>query len=67
MTEPAITQDLISSHGINAEPSTFGLKMALMYDEFGRALERLEPVGPRLARAARAARATPPRRRPRFY
>jgi len=30
------------SHGIHAEPSTFGLKMALMYDEFGRALKRLE-------------------------
>lgn len=29
------------SHGIHAEPITFGLKMALMYDEFGRALERL--------------------------
>src|ERR1700720_3382093 len=25
------------SHGIHAEPITFGLKMALMYDEFGRA------------------------------
>src|SRR6266481_3142187 len=24
------------SHGIHAEPTTFGLKMALMYDEFGR-------------------------------
>ncbi len=30
------------SHGIHAEPTTFGLKMALMYDEFGRALSRLE-------------------------
>src|SRR5215469_2982628 len=30
------------SHGIHAEPTTFGLKMALMYDEFGRALKRLE-------------------------
>jgi adenylosuccinate lyase len=30
------------SHGIHAEPITFGLKMALMYDEFGRALGRLE-------------------------
>lgn len=30
------------SHGIHAEPLTFGLKMALMYDEFGRALQRLE-------------------------
>ncbi|MCP5524605.1 MAG: adenylosuccinate lyase [Verrucomicrobiales bacterium] len=30
------------SHGIHAEPTTFGLKLALMYDEFGRALRRLE-------------------------
>jgi adenylosuccinate lyase len=30
------------SHGIHAEPTTFGLKLALMYDEFGRALTRLE-------------------------
>jgi len=30
------------SHGIHAEPTTFGLKMAVMYDEFGRALRRLE-------------------------
>ncbi len=34
------------SHGIHAEPTTFGLKMALMHDEFGRAERRL--------RAARA-------------
>ena len=30
------------SHGIHAEPTTFGLKLAVMHDEFGRALERLE-------------------------
>ncbi len=30
------------THGIHAEPITFGLKMALAYDEFGRALRRLE-------------------------
>lgn len=30
------------SHGIHAEPITFGLKLALMFDEFGRAEERLE-------------------------
>lgn len=29
------------SHGIHAEPITFGLKLALMYDEFGRAADRL--------------------------
>ena len=30
------------THGVHAEPITFGLKLALMYDEFGRALTRLE-------------------------
>ncbi len=30
------------SHGIHGEPTTFGLKMALMHDEFARALERLQ-------------------------
>lgn len=30
------------THGVHAEPITFGLKMALMYDEFGRAAKRLE-------------------------
>ena len=30
------------SHGIHAEPTTFGLKLALMHDEFSRSLERLE-------------------------
>ena len=29
------------THGVHAEPITFGLKMALCYDEFGRALSRL--------------------------
>ena len=29
------------SHGIHAEPITFGLKLALMFDEFGRAQDRL--------------------------
>jgi adenylosuccinate lyase len=37
------------SHGIHAEPTTFGLKMALMYDEFGRALERLQAARARVA------------------
>jgi adenylosuccinate lyase len=32
------------SHGIHGEPTTFGLKLALMYDEFKRALRRLETV-----------------------
>ena len=30
------------SHGIHAEPITFGLKLALMFDEFGRAEARLQ-------------------------
>ena len=36
------------SHGIHAEPITFGLKLALMYDEFSRALERLEQTRERI-------------------
>ena len=36
------------SHGIHAEPVTFGLKLALMYDEFGRAIERLEQMRERI-------------------
>jgi adenylosuccinate lyase len=32
------------SHGIHAEPITFGLKMALMYDEFTRTEARLRSV-----------------------
>jgi adenylosuccinate lyase len=30
------------SHGIHAEPMTFGLKMALWYDEMGRNFDRIE-------------------------
>src|ERR1700679_2957927 len=40
--EHKMTPMIGRSHGIHAEPITFGLKMALMYDEFGRALRRLE-------------------------
>jgi adenylosuccinate lyase len=36
------------SHGIHAEPVTFGLKLALMYDEFGRAEERLAQTTERI-------------------
>ena len=36
------------SHGIHAEPVTFGLKLALMYDEFGRALARIEEIQKRI-------------------
>ena len=30
------------THGVHAEPTTFGLKLAVFYDEFRRHLERLE-------------------------
>jgi adenylosuccinate lyase len=36
------------SHGIHAEPISFGLKMALMYDEFTRSLERLREMRERI-------------------
>ena len=39
--EHMLTPMIGRSHGIHAEPTTFGLKMALMYDEFGRGLERM--------------------------
>jgi len=42
--EHILTPCIGRSHGIHAEPTTFGLKLALMYDEFGRAHERLERV-----------------------
>jgi len=37
------------SHGIHGEPTTFGLKLALMHDEFGRAEERLVAARKRVA------------------
>ena len=37
------------SHGIHAEPVTFGLKLGVMYDEFGRAIERLRQTRERVA------------------
>jgi adenylosuccinate lyase len=37
------------SHGIHAEPTTFGLKMALMFDEFGRAERRLKELRKQVA------------------
>src|SRR5580692_10689816 len=37
------------SHGIHAEPITFGLKMALMYDEFGRVERRLRAAREEIA------------------
>src|SRR5213594_4593505 len=40
--EYMLTPCIGRSHGIHAEPTTFGLKLALMYDELGRARQRLE-------------------------
>jgi adenylosuccinate lyase len=37
------------SHGIHAEPVTYGLKLALMYDEFGRAETRLREARAQIA------------------
>ncbi len=37
------------SHGISAEPITYGLKLALMYDEFGRAESRLKEAREQMA------------------
>jgi adenylosuccinate lyase len=37
------------SHGIHAEPTTFGLKLALMFDEFGRGVERMTAARQRAA------------------
>jgi adenylosuccinate lyase len=37
------------SHGIHAEPITYGLKLALMYDEFGRAEKRLREARNQIA------------------
>ena len=36
------------SHGIHAEPITFGLKLALMFDEFSRATQRLTQMRERI-------------------
>src|SRR5213596_116512 len=39
--EHKLTPTIGRSHGIHAEPTTFGLKLAYAYAEFGRAKERL--------------------------
>jgi adenylosuccinate lyase len=36
------------SHGVHAEPISFGLKLALMYDEFARAIQRLVQMRERI-------------------
>src|SRR2546430_295842 len=43
------TPEIGRSHGIDAEPTTYGLKMALMFDEFGRGLERIKGARTRVA------------------
>jgi len=40
--EHQMTPCMGRSHGIHGEPTSFGLKLALMHEEFRRALERLE-------------------------
>jgi len=45
----AFTPMIGRSHGIHAEPTTFGLKMALMFDEFGRAERRLKDIRKQVA------------------
>ena len=40
--EHKMTPQMGRSHGIHAEPVTFGLKMALWYDEMARNLKRME-------------------------
>ncbi len=37
------------THGVHAEPVTFGLKMALWYDEVSRQIERLKLAGEQIA------------------
>jgi adenylosuccinate lyase len=41
-TQHQFTPMIGRSHGIHAEPTTFGLKLALMYDEFDRVRQRLQ-------------------------
>ena len=42
--EHKMTPCIGRSHGIHGEPTTFGLKLALMHEEFSRALSRLRHV-----------------------
>ena len=48
-SEYRLTPMIGRSHGIHAEPITFGLKLGLMYDEFSRAIERLQQTRCRVA------------------
>ena len=47
--EHKLTPMMGRSHGIHAEPITYGLKLALMYDEFGRAQLRLREARDQIA------------------
>src|SRR6201996_916179 len=47
--EHKMTPMMGRSHGIHAEPITYGLKLALMYDEFGRAEKRLREAREQIA------------------
>ncbi|MFZ4116132.1 MAG: adenylosuccinate lyase [Chthoniobacterales bacterium] len=47
--EHQYTPTIGRSHGIHAEPITFGLKLGVMYDEFSRAQERLLQMRERVA------------------
>lgn len=47
--EHQYTPTIGRSHGIHAEPITFGLKLGVMYDEFSRAKERLIQLRERIS------------------
>ena len=47
--EHKMTPMMGRSHGIHAEPITYGLKLALMHDEFGRAATRLREAREQIA------------------
>ena len=50
--EHKLTPTIGRSHGIHAEPTTFGLKLAYAYAEFGRARERLAAARKEVATCA---------------
>src|ERR1700726_18045 len=50
--EPKLTPAIGRSHGIHAEPMTFGLKLAQAYAEFSRARERLAHARKEIATCA---------------
>ena len=60
--EHKLTPTIGRSHGIHAEPTTFGLKLAVAYAEFARARERLVARARRSRPARSPARSAPSRR-----